>query len=286
MDVLVYTCITLIAVQGVYILTGLTGLFSFGQAGFMAVGAYVSAMLALRLNLPFVPALTLGVLAAALLSLVVGYPTLKLKIHYFALATLGLAEAIRSVLNIFVSLTGGATGVAGIPPYTQPWMAVLAAVLSVVLTVNFARSRHGRACVAVRTDEVAALAIAVNAQWYRQMAFTISACLAGLAGGLMAFYISYIEPNMFDIVRSVELIIIVFFGGLRSITGSVLATILLSAGSQFLQSAEEWRTVIYSVLILAIIIFRPEGLLGYRELTAARLRRTWARLRGGKEVSA
>jgi branched-chain amino acid transport system permease protein len=271
-DILVYAALSLIAVQGVFLLTGVTGLFSFGQAGFMAIGAYVGAILNLKYDLPLVLCLLGGVLVAAVVSVVVGYPTIRLKTNYFAIATLGLAEAIRATLNLLVGMTGGATGVGGIPPLTQPWMVFVTAILSIWITVNFVKSRHGRACVAIRTDEVAAHAIGINAQKYRQIVFTLSACLAALSGGLMAFYVSYIEPDMFGVTRSVELIIFVFFGGLRSVTGAVVGTLILMTLPSFMQFLSEWRMAIFTSVILVIILYRPGGLMGDWELSFEWLR--------------
>lgn len=274
-DIVVNALLWLIAVQGVVLLTGVTGLFSFGQAGFVAIGAYVSATLSLSYDLPFAVCLLGGVVAAAVVSVIVGFPTIRLKTNYFALATLGLAEAIRATLNLFVE--GGATGLGGIPMKTEPWMVFVAAGVSIWLVVNFVNSRHGRACVAIRTDEVAAHAIGVNPLFYRQVVFTLSACLAALAGGLIAFKDSYIEPDMFGIVRSVELIIFVFFGGLRSITGSVVGTLILMIIPHFMQELSQWRMVMLTFIILMIILFRPMGLMGEWELSPASIRRLFSR---------
>lgn len=270
-DIVVNALLWLIVVQGVVLLTGVTGLFSFGQAGFVAIGAYVSATMSLSYDLPFPVCLLGGILAAGVVSLIVGYPTIRLKTNYFALATLGLAEAVRATLNLFVE--GGATGLGGIPMKTEPWMVVVAAALSIGLVVNFVNSRHGRACVAIRTDEVAAHAIGVNPLFYRQAVFTLSACLAGLAGGLIAFKDSYIEPDMFGVVRSVELIIFVFFGGLRSITGSVVGTMTLMILPHFMQELTKWRMAMLTLIILLIILFRPMGLMGEWELSFASVKR-------------
>ncbi|MDP2858311.1 MAG: branched-chain amino acid ABC transporter permease [Bacillota bacterium] len=259
--------VNLIAALGIYLLTGLTGLFSFGQAGFMATGAYVSAVVALKLGLPYYVAIPVGILASALTAFATGYPTIRLRSNYFAIATLGFSEAIRSLLNFFVSFTGGATGVGGIPRRVGIWTVLLFAAMALVLVRNFVCSKLGRASVAVRTDEMAAESMGMDSFKVRMLAYIFASCLAGLAGGLMAFYMSYIAPDMFSVARSVELLVIVFFGGLRSMTGAVIAAILLTAVPQLLHFAAEWRAVLFSVLVLTVIIYKPEGLMGSSELT-------------------
>lgn len=286
LSIVILMGINLIAALGVYLLTGMTGLFSFGQAGFMAIGAYVSAVLSIKMGFSHYLAIAAGVLAAGIVAFLVGYPTIRLRTNYFAIATLGLSEAIRSVLNFFVGFTGGATGVGGIPQKVGAGSVVFCAVLCVLMVRSYVLSKFGRASVAVRTDELAAESLGINSFYIRIVNFILAACLAALAGGLLAFYMTYIAPDMFSVGRSVELIVIVFFGGLRSITGTVLSTVFLTGVPELLHFASEWRAVLLSLLVLAVIIFRPEGLMGNKEISMESIRSFFKRdamRKGAKE---
>lgn len=266
-DLATLTGITMIGVVGVFALTGLTGLFSFGQGGFMAIGAYVAVLSHMRLGVPFPLALALGILAPALVSLVIGYPALKLRRDYFALATFGFGEAMTALFQMFTQITGGTMGLPDIPRYTRLWMVVLAAALAIYVVANLKRTKLGRCCIAVRNDELAAEAIGINAFEHKMIVFALSAGLAGLAGGLQGFFIHYMDPRIFNWTTSAEQVITVYFGGINSLTGSIVSTMLLSALPEALRFASVWRVVLYSALIILTLNLRPQGLLGDRELT-------------------
>ncbi|HYG57159.1 MAG TPA: branched-chain amino acid ABC transporter permease [Symbiobacteriaceae bacterium] len=266
-SLLVFMGITAIAVLSVYVLTGMAGLFSFGQAAFLAIGAYVTGIAMARYGWSFWPAVALAVLLAMAVSLLIGIPTLKLRRDYFALATFGFGEAVRSLLNTWVSFTGGAMGYAGIPTSTTPAVVAVSVIVALVLVRNFKASRFGRVCLAIKSDELTAEALGARAVRYKLVAFLLSAGLAAFSGALYATYTSYIEPGMYGWTRSAELIIMVFFGGLNSITGAMVSTVLLSGLPELLRFAKEWRTVFYCLIIVFAINFRPQGLLGDRELT-------------------
>jgi branched-chain amino acid transport system permease protein len=197
---------------------------------------------------------------------VVGLPTLRLRGDYLAIATLGMAEIIRIVfLNL--DITNGAAGLNGIPQFVDwPWLFLFTAG-TIVLISNFIRSSHGRACISIREDEIAAEAMGVDTVRYKVIAFILGACCAGVAGALYASYFYFIKPDLFGFLKSVDVLVIVVLGGLGSLTGSVVAAVLLAVISMGLQSFPELRMVIYALLLIAIMLFRPQGLMGSRELS-------------------
>lgn len=273
MQILVFIGINIILTIGLNLINGFTGQFSLGHAGFMAIGAYVSAFLTVKLHLTsFFLALLAGGAAAAFMGLVIGLPTLRLKGDYLAIATLGFGEIIRvCILNI--KEVGGATGLIGIPKHTDMFTVLLATVLVIFITRNFINSTHGRACISVREDEIAAEAMGINTTKYKVIAFTMGAFFAGIAGALFAHYLMYINPASFTFMKSVEILVMVTLGGLGSITGSVVAAVLLTILSEALRAVGELRMIIYSALLIVLMLFRPQGLLGTRELSFDLLKR-------------
>ncbi|MBL7063875.1 MAG: branched-chain amino acid ABC transporter permease [Anaerolineae bacterium] len=270
--ILILICINLIAVLGLSLMTGFTGLFNFGQAGFLAVGAYTATILTTRYAAPFPLALLAGMLVSALASFLIGYPTLRLKGDYFAIATLGFAEVVRLLVENLEKLTGGSRGIPRITTYTTLPVTLGMTVVALWLMANYVRSRHGRNCVAVREDELAAESIGINSFRYKQISFAINAALAGLSGGLLAHYVGFIQPSMFGMIKSTELIVMVIFGGMHSITGAVFAAVALTSLPELLRAAQAWRLVAYGVLVVVIMVVRPEGLMGSWELTPANVK--------------
>jgi branched-chain amino acid transport system permease protein len=278
--------INLISVMGLSLLTGFTGSFCFGQAGFMAVGAYVSAMLAKFLDVPIPISLICGTIAGGLISIPIGIPTLKLKGDYFAIATLGFAEAVRLVNENLQKFTGGARGIPGIPTIRNPIPVVIIGLITYLLIRSYVGSRHGRNCIAIREDETAAQCIGINTPYYKQISFFINGLLAGLSGGLLVHYVGFIQPSMFGIPKSTELIIMVIFGGMHSVTGALLSVIILTSLPEILRAAAVWRLVVYGLLVVIIMVIRPEGLLGTWELKWQYFRNIWQwfRLRLSKKT--
>ncbi|HEX2988527.1 MAG TPA: branched-chain amino acid ABC transporter permease [Chloroflexota bacterium] len=271
--------IALTAVVGVFALTGLTGLFSFGQGGFMALGAYTAVLTNMRLGVPFPIALLLGVVMAVAASLLIGFPALKLRRDFFALATFGFGEAVTAIFQMFTQVTGGTMGLPSIPRYTEFWMALLVAASAVYLVANFKNTKMGRQSIAIRNDELAAQALGINAFRHKMIVFAFSAGLAGLAGGLQGFFIHYMDPRIFGWTTSVEQVIIVYFGGINSLTGCVVSALLLTTMPELLRFASMWRVTIYAALIILTMNLRPQGLLGDWELTRASASDLYRRLR-------
>ncbi len=264
--------INVIAVLGLCILTGFTGMFSFGHAGFMAIGAYTSAIVTAKLGLPFIMGITCGALAAAIASLGIGRLTLRLKGDYFCLATMGFGEAIRLVFNNW-KWVGGAIGWPGLGSYTQVWNVLLIAAIAVIVSWNLIGSKHGRNMIAVREEELAAKMTGIDTYKSKMLALVASAILAGIAGALLAHKLTYISPKLFNMVKSTELTIMVIFGGLGSISGSVIGAVLLTWIPEQFRAFSEWRLVFYGLAVVLIMIGRPQGLMGGFELTPAGLKK-------------
>jgi len=273
-SVLVFTCISIIGVSGVFLITGLAGMFSLGQASFMAVGAYTSGVLVVRFGVPFPVAAVAGTLAGVLAGLLVGLPTVRLRRDYIALVTFGFGEAIIAILNNLSNITGGAMGLVGIPPLTTLPLVLLSVFFSLFFVWNFKFSKYGRQCIAIRTDELAARSMGIHGDGLKLLVFILSAGFSAYAGVLYGFYTTYVDPGLFNWTRSAEWIIMVFFGGLGSLTGAVISAILLGTLPEILRFASEWRILLYCVIVLAIINFRPKGLLGERELRIVKRKTT------------
>lgn len=261
------TCITMIGVISIFPLTGMTGLFSFGQAAYMAIGAYVSGIAAVKFGLPFWMCLVLGVSVSGMMAVVIGFPTLKLRKDYFALMSLCLGEAVTAVLNKFGTVTGGAAGLSNIPKKASMAMIVISAVVVVAMVGLFKNSRFGRMSLAIKTDELAAKSFGINVFAHKMKVYIFTSMLAGFAGVLYAFYLTYLDPNLFGWTRSSEWVIFLFFGGVNSLTGSVISTIFLTTLPEILRFASSARIVMYTVMILLIINFMPNGLLGEKEFS-------------------
>ena len=278
-SILTLTGITMIGVMGTYIVTGLTGQFSFGQAAFMAVGGYVSAMLALRFNLPFAAAALAGSAAAMLAGLLVGVPTVRLRRDYISLVTFGFGEAIISVLNNSAQLTGGAEGLVNIPKRVELPLVLLSVIGCLLLVACYKNSKYGRQCLALRSDELAARSMGIDVNRLKLVTFLFASAITGYAGVLYAFYAQYLEPGYFNWTVSAEWLIIVFVGGINSLTGAMVSALILSSLPELLRFASAWRIIIYCVIVLIIINYRPNGIFGDWEIS-----RLWKKSAKGEKA--
>jgi branched-chain amino acid transport system permease protein len=291
LQILVLCGINVILAVSLNLINGFTGQFSIGHAGFMALGAYGSAMFSLTLGQrwaaalaaagmpaavadggPLFLALVVGGLIAAFAGYLVGLPSLRLRGDYLAIVTLGFGEIIRVIITN-VEWVGASRGLPGIPGWANLFWVGLGVVGVVAFSLNLAASTHGRALFAIRDDEVAAEALGVNTTAYKVLAFVIGAFFAGVAGGLFAHYLSYLNPNSFTFIKSIEVIAMVVLGGMGSVSGSVLAAVILTLLPEVLRPVKDYRMVIYSAMLIVLMITRPQGLLGSRELTLAMFRR-------------
>ncbi len=261
--------INIILAVGLNMIVGSSGQFSLGHAGFMALGAYATAIVGQYMPSygGFFISVIMGMIVAGLVALLVGLPTLRLKGDYLAIATLGVAEIIRILIVNGDSLTNGARGISGIPPFTS-WQLVFAfVVITTVLSLNFMRSATGRGIMSVREDEIAAESVGVNTTKMKVLAFVFGAMTAAIAGSLQAGYVGTVRPTDFAFLTSVNVLIIIVFGGLGSYTGSFLAAIVLGVLNMALQSVSDVRMIIYSLALILVMVFRPSGLLGRKELS-------------------
>jgi branched-chain amino acid transport system permease protein len=264
-NMLTLMIINIILAVSLHLVIGITGQFSIGHAGFLAVGAYVSAIITMKFELPFVLAIIIGGIVAALAGLLVGIPTLRLRGDYLAIATLGFGEIIRIVfLNI--EYVGGAAGmmVSNMTTWTSAFVCL---VITILVISNFTNSRHGRACIAIRENEIAADAMGINTTFYKVVAFAIGSFFAGIAGGLFSHNFYIIQPTNFGFLKSFDILIFVVLGGLGSLSGSVISAILLTVISTYLQQYPETRMIIYSLVLVVVMLYRPQGLMGTREIT-------------------
>jgi branched-chain amino acid transport system permease protein len=271
------------------LINGFAGQFSLGHAGFMAVGAYAGAALtvlggpALQRALPFLqsgtPAGDMLLLALALLAagaaaagvgVVVGLPSLRLRGDYLAIVTLGFGEIIRVIL-LNIPAVGGAQGLTNIPPLTNFFWVYLVALSVIVLSRNIAGSTHGLAFLSIREDEIAADAMGVNTTRYKVLAFLIGAFFAGMGGALYAHQFTFIQPQAFGFLLSIQFVTMVVLGGTGSITGSVLAAVVLTLLPELLREFEQYRMIIYSLLLIILMLTRPQGIFGSREVSLSGL---------------
>jgi branched-chain amino acid transport system permease protein len=258
------------------LINGFTGQFSIGHAGFMAVGAYSSAYFSVNYGAAFAASLGgnkiawalalilatfVGAFFAGLAGLIVGVPSLRLKGDYLAIVTLGFGQIIVVFLNNIEAI-GGARGYSGIPIVKSFFWIFLIAILTITIVYNIVNSAFGRALISIREDELAAEAMGVNTTRYKVMAFVISSALAGAGGVLLAHFDGYLNPKSFEFIKSFEILIMIILGGLGSIVGSVLGAILLTVLPEALRGFAEYRMVIYSLLLIVLMITRPQGLLG------------------------
>ncbi|KPU44068.1 high-affinity branched-chain amino acid transport system permease protein LivH [Oxobacter pfennigii] len=285
-QIITFAGINIILAVSLNLINGITGQLSLGHAGFMSVGGYVASVASIKMGIPFLPALILGGIAAAIVGCLIGFPTLRLKGDYLAITTLGFGEIIR-VLFVNIEYVGGARGLMGIPKKTTFDIVYLLAVVTVLVVINIINSTHGRALKSIREDEIAAEAMGINTTKYKVMAFTVAAAFAGIAGGLYAHYIMYINPKSFDFLKSIDIVIMVVMGGMGSIIGSIFSSIVLTILPEALRQFSDYRMVIYSLALILVMIYRPSGLLGTKELSisgaAKRLKKLFGKERGVKD---
>ena len=292
--VFVNIAVNVILAVSLNVVNGFTGQFSIGHAAFMAVGAYTAALVTTGMQdlqiagLPlassdavvFFLAILAGMAAASLAGLLVGIPSLRLRGDYLAIVTLGFGEIIRVIIEN-TKVLGQATGISGLPPYTNVVWAGMGVVATVVMARRLLLSTQGRALLAIREDEVAAEAMGVDTVGWKVRAFVISAAFAGLAGVLLVHKIQLVTPRMFTFVKSMEVVVMVVLGGMGSITGSIVAATLLTVALESLQAADQYRMVIFSLLLIVLMLTRPSGLFGTREIWDALPRWTRRRADGG-----
>ena len=270
--------INIILAVSLNLINGHTGQFSLGHAGFMAVGGYTAAKFALTVQaqLPpwaqppvFIAGLLLGGLTAALTGLAVGVPTLRLRGDYLAIVTLGFGEIIRVVFQT-TEVFGAATGLTGIPNWTNFAWAWSLAAMTVYVVSCLVNSTYGRGFIAVHDDEVAAGAMGVNPVRYKVTAFVIGAFFAGIAGGLYAHHKRFLSPTGFDFMKSIDIVVMVILGGMGRTTGVIVAAVLLTVLPEALRGFADYRMILYSLMIVVLMILRPQGLFTFGRRTKSK----------------
>ncbi|GMO32804.1 MAG: branched-chain amino acid ABC transporter permease [Termitinemataceae bacterium] len=282
------------------LLNGFTGLFSLGHSGFMAIGAYVSALLTMpqaqkslnffmtpivpflaNIELPFIPALIIAALVSGLFGFLIGAPVLRLRDDYLAIATLGFSEIIRVVLTNLQSVTNGALGLKGLPKYASTYMIWTMAALTIIFMFALIRSAWGRNFMAVRDNEIAAQSMGIDIAKTKIISFTISSMLAGIGGALLGHLYNTIDPKMFTFSLTYNILLIVVLGGNGSITGSCIAAIIVTIAMEALrfldgplnlivfktQGLPGLRMVVFSALLLIVVIYKQTGLMGNKEFS-------------------
>ena len=269
--IIIFIGVNVVLAVSLNLINGFAGQFSLGHAGFMAIGGYTSAYLTFLFkvepgtmsgNLLFLVALLIAGLVAAVFGILVGIPSLRLKGDYLAIVTLGFGEIIRVIIQS-MDFLGGARGFTSIPKMTNfAWVFCLAAVLIFMIT-NLMRSTYGKGFMAVADDEISAEAMGINSTYYKVVAFVTGAFFAGVAGGLYAHFVTYINPSQFGFVKSIELVVMVILGGMGNTVGVIMAAALLTILPEALRPIAQYRMVIYSLALVVIMITRPQGLFGH-----------------------
>ena len=244
------------------LVTGFLGELSLGHAGFMSIGAYTAAIVTTNLrDLPmfvsFVLALVLAAVLSAILGVLIGVPVLRLRGDYLAIVTLAFGEIIKSIINV-LGITGGAKGLSKIPLYSDYknfTLVFIFVILTIVFISNFVKSRDGRAITAIRDNDIAAESVGIKISKYKVEAFVLAAVFAGIAGALYAHNVGIIKPSTFDYNKSIEILVIVVLGGMGNIVGSIISAIVLTILPELLRGADEFRMLLYSVVLILMMIF-------------------------------
>ncbi len=289
-----------IAALSMTLINGLTGQFSLGQAGFMAIGAYTTSLLIIPpevkeqmyyvtpiqgwvrdMQAPFLAAILIGGLLAALIAFLIGFPVLRLRGDYLAIATLGFSEIIRVIITNVGSVTNSSIGIKSIPDTANIWWTTIAAALCITLVYRLMKTSYGRAFKSIRDDEVAAEAMGISLFKHKMLSFVISGFLAGLSGGLLASVVGVINPLYFRFTLAYEILLIVVLGGQGSITGTLVSACLITAGKEWLRFLDSGfsigpitipeisglRMLVFSALLMVVILFYRRGLFGSNEFS-------------------
>ena len=278
--VLMLIGINIILTVSLNIATGYLGQLPLGHAGFMAVGAYAAAIFMTRSGLDssvsFPIGLILGALVAGIFGILIGIPALRLKGDYLAIITLGFGEIIRVVLLNIDSVLGfkltyGAASLKNIPKDTTFLNTFLCVGIVCFLIHTMMKSRHGRAILSIRENEIAAESCGINVTYYKVLGFAASAAFAGLAGALYAGYLGILNPSSFGFMKSIEILVMVVLGGMGSMIGSIVSAVVLTAVPEILRAFSEYRMILYSLLLISVMIFKPSGLMGQFDFSLSRM---------------
>ena len=254
--------INVIMVLGLNLITGVTGQLSLGHAAFMSLGAYMSAIISVKLGLPFSLAIVSGMLFAGISGALFGIPILRLRGDYLAICTLGFGEIIRVVFQN-TPYVNGALGIYGIPYFEgMTLLVIVLAIFAIIFMYRFEHSRHGLAIRSIREDEIASELMGVNIARYKILSFAVGSAFAGLGGALHAHFLTQIQPTDFGFMKSIEQLCMVVLGGMGSIFGTVVGAVTLSVLPELLREFDKYRMLTYGIVLILFMIFRPQGLFG------------------------
>ena len=294
LSLIMLACISVITVSGVFTMTSLAGMFSLGQAAYMSICAYLTFCLAKYLGLPIIVTAILGILGSGLVALIVSLPTLKLRRDYFALMTVAFGQMVSSIVILLGDWTNASIGFSKIPKVKGlVWIILGITVLIVFMVRNLKYSRFGRMCIALKTDEIAARSFGIDVYKLKIKIYVLASMIAGVGGICYGLRNRVISPDAFGWSLSAEMQILLFFGGTNSLTGSVISAAALKVLPEFLKGIkiggidlQNFKTVIYCLLIIVIINFRTQGIMGERELSVSALReyarKAQSKVKGGK----
>jgi branched-chain amino acid transport system permease protein len=271
--IIMLMCIYIVAAVSLNIATGFLGQMALGHAGFMAIGAYSGALLSIALKTSGLPnflililACLLGGAVAGVFGILIGIPALRLRGDYLGIITLGFGEIIRVVL-VNLDFTGGAQGLVGIPRILDFNSAFWIMAVIVAMMFTLIRSRHGRAIMSIRENEIAAEAVGIPTTRYKVFGFAVAAFFGGVSGAMFAHYLGFLAPAKFGFMLSVEIMVMVVLGGMGSITGSIVAAGVLTALPEVLRAFADYRLLVYSAILVIMMIFRPQGIFGRHEFS-------------------
>lgn len=283
--IIIQICISVMTVVAVFAITGLAGMFSLGQAAYMAIGAYVTFVLHYLLKWPYYVTGIIALGICSLVALIIGIPTLKLRRDYFALITVGLGQMVLAVILLLEKYTNGSIGFSKIPRAPQLlWVTLISTAFIVYCIRNLKYSRFGRMAIALKNDEIAAKSFGIDVYKVKLQIYILASFIAGFAGILMAMRNRVITPDSFGWSTSAEMQIFLFFGGTNSLTGAILSAITLRIMPELVRSInlfgtslQEYRTILYCIMIIIVIGLRPQGVLGERELSFGWLRNLFSK---------
>jgi branched-chain amino acid transport system permease protein len=282
MQILVNIGIGIILALGLNIIVGLTGQLSLGHAAFMSVGAFTGALLTIKTGIPFSLTILLSGLITAAVAAAIGWPILRLTGDYLAICTLGFAEIVK-VVFLNLDITNRALGLTVPTPKTSlsmPVIVLIVVCLTIIASAFIQNSRFGRALKAIRDDEIAAESMGINIARYKVQSFAVSAFMAGTGGCLYGHFLGYINPSDFGFLKSIDMLSMIVLGGLGSIPGAVFGASILSAAPEFLRFMSQYRMLVYGALLVFLMVFRPNGLLGGIDFAALVLRKLGVKPRG------
>ena len=296
LSLIMLACISIITVSGVFTMTSLAGMFSLGQASYMSICAYLTFCLARYLSLPIWLTAIIGVLASGLVALIVSLPTLKLRRDYFALMSVAFGQMVSSIVILLGDWTNASIGFSKIPKVQGlVWIILAITVVIVFMVRNLKYSRFGRMCIALKTDAIAARSFGIDVYKLKIKIYVLASMIAAVGGICYGLRNRVISPDAFDWSLSSEMQILLFFGGTNSLTGSVISAAALKVLPEFLKGIklggidlQNFKTVIYCLLIIVVINFRTQGIMGERELDIRSLRdyarKAQSKIKGGKKV--